>query len=49
MSVSVIAIRAIPAEAGILAQGHAIYRDLKLSAKSGGKALLKELRVAYNK
>lgn len=41
--------RAIPVEAGILAKGHAIYRDSKLPAKSGGKALLKKLQAAHNK
>lgn len=42
-------IRSIPIEAGILAKGHAIYRDSKLPERSGGKELLAKLQAAHNK
>lgn len=42
-------IRSMPIEAGILADGHAIYRDSKLPERSGGKALLAKLQAAHKK
>lgn len=44
-----ILIRTMPVEAGILAKGHAIYRDSKLPDKSGGMALLAKLQAVHNK
>lgn len=44
-----ILIRTIPVEAGILAKGHAIYRDSKLPDSSGGIALLAKLQAAHNR